>query len=77
MKSITNPPTLWVGVIDLFEAKGGGVLPLTPLRPVRPGEGTSKIQPVRVKRSKRRPVWAKRNVKQQKSCGWVVYGTLA
>ena len=30
-----NPPTLWSGVLDHLETKGGGFLPPTPLRPGR------------------------------------------
>ena len=67
-RSVKDPPTLWSGVLEHFETKGGGFLPPTPLRPGRLAGAHSKLQPVLVKRSKPRPVWAKRGVVQQKTC---------
>ena len=61
-----NPPTLWSGVLEHLEAKGGGFLPPTPLRSGRLAGASSKTQPVLAKRSKPRPVWLKRVVTVKK-----------
>ena len=68
VEKLKNPPTLWSGVLEHLETKGGGFLPPTPLRPWRLAGASSKLQPVLAKRSKPRPVWTKRVVEQQKSC---------
>ena len=41
-----NPPTLWSGVLDHVETKGGGFLPPTPHRPGRLARAHSKPRPV-------------------------------
>ena len=43
---VKNPPTLWSGVLERLESKGGGFLPPTPLRPGSLAEVSPKHQPV-------------------------------
>ena len=75
--SSKNPPTLWLGVLDHPEAKGGGFLPPYTPPPWRLARALPKLLPVWAKRSEYRPVLVIRVVEQQKSSGAELMYTLA